>query len=46
MSIGVAKPRGEATLVTEEKFTESYKPRSRRAAVSFNAQRSLVEVKT
>jgi len=36
MSIGVAKPRAEATIATEGNFTESYEPRSRRAAVSFN----------
>jgi hypothetical protein len=36
MSIGVAKPRGEATIATEGNFTESYEPRRRRAAVSFN----------
>ena len=36
MRIGIAKPQGEATMATEENFTGSYEPRSRRAAVSFN----------
>ena len=37
MSIGVAMPRSEAMITTEENFTGSYELRSRRAAVSFNA---------
>ena len=37
MCIGVAKPRSEAARAIEENFTGSYEPRSRRAAVSFNA---------
>ena len=37
MGMGVAKPRSEAARAIEENFTGSYEPRSRRAAVSFNA---------
>ena len=38
MKMGVAKPRSEAAIATEEQITWSYNVRSRRAAVSFNAK--------